>query len=253
MVVADNRVFLSFDGEFENPGNIVEYDLKTHKSKCIASTIDRSIAWPMQGYEHPYEVAKLMPDLKNKRLLMLLHDKNKHQYKMQYTIRLWAYYWESGKWEALSNYLPTLFQNCSQLLDSNGSFWISTQYGIGPLNKKGDWQPVVAFDNRMRITAKTALGTMFENHDKVRIDYSKRLDPNAAYPAFHASRGFEMLSEKYAISDDYLFQMETRRFYRLPETLKNARLVNGRYLLTGTKEKYLTEDMLLIDLEKELY
>ena len=83
MVVAGKRVFLSFDGKFDHPGNLVEYDLDSQKARCIASTIDRSIVWPMQGYEQPYAIGKLMPDLKNKRLLMLLHDKEKHPYKMQ--------------------------------------------------------------------------------------------------------------------------------------------------------------------------
>ncbi len=253
MVVAGKRVFFSFDGQFDNPGNIVEYNLESQKSKCIASTIDRTIVWPMQGYEHPYAVAKLMPDTKNKRLLMLLHDRNKHQYKMQYIVRLWAYYWETGKWEVLSEYLPTFanFQSTSQLLDENGRFWLSSAHGFGPLNTKGEWQPLVVFDNRnRRISLKVSLGAMFEGYDKVPIDYSKTLTPNDAYPVFRDPRGFQLLSSKYAISDDFLFNMETRQFYRLTEKLMNPQLVNGKYLLFNTKKKIYPEDRMLVNLDE---
>ena len=252
MAVAGNRVFLSFDGKFDHPGNLVEYNLESQKSTCIASTIDRTIVWPMQGYEQPYAIAKLMSDLKNKRLLMLLHDKGKHPYKMQYIVRLWAYYWETGKWEVQSKYLPTfaLPQSTSQLLDENGRFWLSSPHGLGPLNAKGEWQPLVVFDNRnRRIALKASLGAMFEGHDKVPIDYSNILPPNDAYPAFHAPHGFVMLSPKYAISDEYLLDLENMRFYRLPDKLVEPQLLAGKYLLFNTKDKSDFEDKVLVNLE----
>ncbi len=250
MVVAGNRVFLSFDGKFDHPGNLVEYDLNSQKSKCIASTIDRSIVWPMQGYEQPYAIGKLMPDLKNKRLLMLLHDKEKHPYKMQYIVRLWGFYWETGKWEVLSEYLPTFSQETSQLLDDNGRFWLASPHGVGPLNTKGIWQPLVVFNNKTRrIALEVFLGTMFEGHDKVPIDYSKRLLPNDTYPAFHDPTGFVMLSPKYAISDEYLLDLETMRFYRLPDKLVEPQLLAGKYLLFNTKDNSDFEDKVLVNLE----
>lgn len=252
VALADNRLFFSFDGEFDNPGNLIEYNLKTQQTKTIASTIDQSVVWPMQGYEHPYAISKVVADEQGKRLLMLLHDKNKDQYRMQFTIRLWAYYWETDKWEAVSDYLPSLNQDISQGLDNAGRFWISCESGIGPLNSKGLWQPIVVFDNK-GIADKIQPKPMFEGFDRLRVDYSNHLKPVPGLPVIQADRwGFQMLSERYFLSNDYLFDAEAMHFYRLPCELSNATLLNGRYLLALPKKEPYSENMMLLDLEEAL-
>ena len=91
---------------------------------------------------------------------------------------------------------------------------------------------------------------MFEGHDKVPIDYSNILPPNDAYPAFHDPHGFVMLSPKYAISDEYLLDLENMRFYRLPDKLVEAQLIGGNYLFFNTQEKTGAEERMLVNLEE---
>ena len=248
----NDRAFLSFDGKFDHAGNVIEYNLATQKTRVVASTLDRTVKWPMQGHGHPYPVAPLQVDPRNRRLLMLLHEPNKHPHKMQFMIRLWAYDWENGKWEPRSEILPTLQQDCPQHLDGEGRFWFATHYGFGPVNEKGIWQPLATFEKN-RLSARFPPMAMFEGHGRLRFDYSRRLAPAPEYPVFTwDGLHFECMSDRYLLSSEYLFHIPARRFYRLPFQLRvrECRILAGRYLLAWRKDQSDTNQMLLVDLDQ---
>lgn len=172
MVGCGDRLFLSFDGEHNRPGTVLEYNVATKETYLLVSTLDRSVKWPLQGMQTPYAINHLLCDPPRQRLIMLMRDQPPIPGRTPYTIRFQAYCWETKTWQALSRFLPitsTHWPNSFYLED--GELWLLSEDGLGKINADGDWQPVFVLDGRRRVGDKLPnYGTEFA---AVTVDYSQ--------------------------------------------------------------------------------
>jgi len=171
-----DRLFLAFDGVGNRPGTVLEYNVKTGESKRLVSTLDASVVWPLQGRRKPYQISRLLCDGANQRLLMLMHDLPTARPGER--LRFKAYHWETGEWRDVSNPLP-IFYNFEPIFLDNGRLWLLSDFGVGPVNGEGDWQPVFLRNSNGHFTEK--LPYYAANNSKMTVDLSRLMPPPEKY------------------------------------------------------------------------
>ena len=175
-----DRLFLCCGDQYAGSTAIYEYHLPTRALRTIASTLDRTVDWPLKGATRPYEFWQILRDPEHHRLVMLLNESEPPSGHAVYNVRIYAYDWKSRQWTALSHVLP-----CHQPTPPNriaflgNTLWLATDYGFGPINAEGDWQPLFLLDHSGHpATQHVRFGS--SSFKKVVIDRS-RLTPPPPY------------------------------------------------------------------------
>lgn len=107
-----DSLFVAYDGRdignvFEDTTlKVAQYNVRTRETSLIVSSLDRSVKWPLQGMIRNYEIGSLACDAPNRRVVMMMNEKPPEPGKTVFDRSLWAYYWDTGEWQAISNYLP---------------------------------------------------------------------------------------------------------------------------------------------------
>lgn len=242
---AGNRLYIAFYYlNVNNQSNLIEYNIDTGETKVIASTIDRTVKWPMQDCETAFPLLLKGIDLQKKRLLIQLTGKEYNELYNHYALRLWAYYYDKGTWEPLSQTLPeSSIAGCTMLQTEDGRLWLSLGHGLGPLNDQGIWQPEFVLGSNDRIG--TRMPNFTSGFNKVPIDYSKlKVQPSPKYDdvnwrfvhfTLYAGNGL-------FFSANSMYDAKKHEFMRLPFDIQPLVCADGRFLVAhtqGTNFKHL--------------
>ena len=174
MTGIDGRLFLSY-GQWaghQKPGSVIEYDLKNGKTRLIASTLDQSVKWPLQGKQNwPYHIHQLVPDATNHRVLMLLHTGPFAYGYSPPPMRVYAYDYKNCSWEELSGDLPCGTGTDGKIfLDKERIFLMLRDYGAGLIRPNKVWSPVIMKDRLENCL--TDKKPRFYRNRKMAVDYS---------------------------------------------------------------------------------
>ena len=227
MVGGGDRLFLSFDGNGNWPGTVLEYNVITKESKRLVSTLDDSVVWPLQGRRQPYQISRLLYDGTNRRLLMLMHDQLPATYGG--TLRFKAYYWETGEWRDASNPLPIPYNFHPIYLDK-GRLWLLKESGAGPVNDEGDWQPFILLNNNGHFTDKLSYDAA---HKKgVTVDLSRLMQPPEKYR--HLARSdlfFTSFNDGILFAEKLLMLLPECHIITMPGRFRILACFAGKYVV----------------------
>ncbi len=173
MTCIGDRLFLSY-GKWagnQRPGTVLEYNIATKKTKVIVSTLDKSVNWPLRKQNWPYHIHQLVPDPKHRRVLMLIHSGFFHYGFSAPPMKLYAYYYDSGKWEALSGGLPIFTGDSGKIfLDNDDIYILARRNGFGKIRSDKIWQPFIMKEYRdQKLTRKMP---SMPKKESMAIDYS---------------------------------------------------------------------------------
>ncbi len=236
-VAVGNRLFVAlYNMNANTQSNLIEYNIDTGETKVIASTIDRTVKWPMQDCKTAYPLLLKGVDLQNKRLLLQLTGQEYNSLSNHYAMRLWAYYYDKGDWEPISQILPVNSNSgCTMLQTEDGRAWLALDYGLGPINDQGIWQPEFVLGSDGRIGPK--LPNFTNGFEKVPVDYSHlQLRPSPKYDdidwrfihfTFYAGNG-------RFFSENGMYDAKKHVFKRLPMAIRPL-CADGRFLVAHTQ------------------
>ncbi|MBR4418329.1 MAG: hypothetical protein IKS67_16230, partial [Victivallales bacterium] len=230
MAGCGERLFFTFDGRENAPGTLLEYNVRTREKKLLASTVDRSVKWPLQGIGRPYYMHQILCDPANDRILLLLHDTPPKEGHAPFTIKLWAYYWKTGEWQAVSNYLPFSSLNGKNMTLLDGEIWLnSDDMGYGKINKDGNFQSLYLIGNYGHLS-DTPIQYGDDSFKKVVLDLSKMMKPK---PMHDDLQRFDLhltvFSGQILLGEKVAMIPKEQRFMRLPEPFRPIACFDGKY------------------------
>ncbi len=230
MTGAGDRLFFVCGGYSHKGSAILELHLPTRRVRTIASTIDRTVAWPLQGINRPYEFYQLRCDAPRHRLLMLLNEAPPPEGRATYNVRLFAYDWERQSWSALSRLLPIHAPSpVNRFVLHDGAFWLAIDDGFGPINANGDWQPLFLLDFAGHPVTRPP-NRLSDSWKKVVFDLSRLRPPP---PGADDLQSFDL--HLAAFNGDYYFGRRayfvpaTGAFYRYADDFTVAGCLGDRY------------------------
>ncbi len=229
MAGCGERLFFTFDGRENAPGTLLEYNVQTREKKLLASTVDRSVKWPLQGIGRPYYMHQILCDPANDRILLLLHETPPPENRTTYSVKLWAYYWKTGKWNALSNYLPFNEPNTEQMTLIDGTIWLNSDFGYGKINNEGNFQPLYLIGGNGHLSDTPILygGDSFK---QVVLDLSQVMKANPLYDDLQRfDLNLTVFSGKILLGEKVAMIPKEHRFMRLPEPFRPIACFDGKY------------------------
>ncbi len=212
------KLFLSYGqwAGLQKPGTVLEYDLKSRKTKVIISTLDKTVDWPMKKFQpRPYHVHHLLIDPGRKELLMLLHTNSFAYGLVAPPMKLWSYHYETEKWIERSGNLPVFNGASAKLYLENGQvILVADHHGAGPIGKDGVWRPwlMVKYpDARIVENLPEKIG----NKDKkIDIDYSTPLRfGNVKFGETKVNLGSSGYSNGILFEKNALFFVREKMYY----------------------------------------
>ena len=232
MAGCGERLFFTFDGSkdgFGIPGTLLEYNVRTKEKKLLASTLDRSVKWPLQGIDHPYYMEQILCDPANDRILLLLHESPPPPTGTTYTVKLWAYHWKTGEWKAVSNYLPFHEPSHSHMTLHDNTIWLCSDFGYGKINKDGNFQSLYLIGNDGHLS-DTPILYGGDSYKKVVLDLSEVMKTESKYDDLQR---FDLLltvfSGQILLGERAAMIPKERRFMRLPEPFRPISCIDGKY------------------------
>ena len=228
-----DSLFVSCDGEGKFSGKLVQYIVRTRETKVIASTLDRSVKWPLQGIGYPYTIKPLICDADNKRIITLLNSQpHPNTGETFYDMALWAYYWETGEWKVLSKYLPCGHAELGlgvRYID--GVFWLSCNYGFGRINQEGYFQPVFLIGTDWHLSDK-GLSYGSSSFEKVVVDLSKIKPPAPQYQELMDwDLHFQACNGKVFLGQRSVMLIDEQLFFKNEEYFHITHCIGNRYCL----------------------
>ena len=230
MAGCGERLFFTFDGRENAPGTLLEYNVRTREKKLLASTVDRSVKWPLQGIGRPYYMHQILCDPANDRILLLLHDTPPKEGHAPFTIKLWAYYWKTGEWQAVSNYLPFSSLNGKNMTLLDGEIWLnSDDMGYGKINKDGNFQTLYLIGNNGHLS-DTPIRYGDDSYKKVVLDLSQMMKTNPMYDDLQRfDLNLTVFSGQILLGQKVAMIPKEHRFMRLPEPFRPIACFDGKY------------------------
>ncbi|NLE54116.1 MAG: hypothetical protein GX617_04185 [Lentisphaerae bacterium] len=228
MVGGGDRLFLSFDGNGNWPGTVLEYNVITKESKRLVSTLDDSVVWPLQGRRQPYQISRLLYDGTNRRLLMLMHDQLPANYGV--SLRFKAYHWETGEWRDASNLLPIPYNFHPIFLDKRRLWLVDDNAGAGPVNAEGNWQPFFLLNNNGYFTDKLPYNAA--NKANVTVDLSRLMTPPEKYR--HLGRSdlfFTHFDDGILFAEKLLMLLPECHIITIPKRFRILACFAGKYVV----------------------
>ena len=229
MTGCGERLFFTFDGRGNAPGTLLEYNVRTREKKLLASTMDRSVKWPLQGIGRPYDMHQILCDPANGRILLLLHESPPKEGTTTYAVKLWAYYWMTGEWKAVSNYLPFHDISVKRMTMIDGSIWLNSDIGYGKINQEGNFQPIylIGFDRHLSDQPIRFGG---DNYEKVVLDLSQAMKPAPMYDDLQRmDLLLNVFSGKILLGEKVAMIPKEHRFMRIPEPFRPIACFDGKY------------------------
>ena len=232
MAGCGERLFFTFDGQqdgSQTPGTLLEYNVRTKEKKLLASTLDRSVKWPLQGIGRPYEMSQILCDPANERILLLLHESPPREGHTVYTVKLWAYYWKTGEWKSVSNYLPFHESSAKHMTMIDGEIWLNSDIGYGKINQEGNFQPIylIGFDRHLSDQPIRFGG---DNYEKVVLDLSQAMKPDPKYDDLQSNDLLlNVFSGQILLGQRTAMIPKEHRFMRLPEPFRPVACFDGKY------------------------
>ena len=228
-----DSLFVSFNGDNKMAGKLVQYNVRSHETKVIASTIDRSVKWPLQGIDSPYAIKPLICDAANKRIITLLNEKpHPNTGSLYYDMSFWAYYWETGEWKAISRYLPLSHAGIGvscKLVD--GVLWLSCDYGAGRINEEGNFQPVFLIGgNRHLSDVPIQYGSPFFKY--VVVDKSRIKAPEPIYnDLMDWDLFFNACDGRIFWGQNAIMLIDEQKFFRTNENFRVVQCIENKYCI----------------------
>ena len=228
-----DSLFVSFDGSSNLAGKLVQYNVRSREAKVIASTIDRSVRWPLQGIDSPYAIKPLICDAANKRIVTLLNEKpHPNTGNLHYDMSFWAYYWETGEWKVISKYLPLSQTGTGvfcKLID--GVLWLSCDYGSGRINENGNFQPVFLIGgNRHLSDVAIQYGSPFFKN--VIVDKSKIKHPEPMYnDLMDWDLFFTACDGKIFWGQNAIMLIDEQKFFRVNDNFRIVQCIENKYCI----------------------
>ena len=232
MAGCGERLFFTFDGQqdgSQTPGTLLEYNVRTKEKKLLASTLDRSVKWPLQGIGRPYKMSQILCDPANERILLLLHESPPREGHTVYTVKLWAYYWKTGEWKSVSNYLPFHESSAKHMTMIDGEIWLNSDIGYGKINQEGNFQPIylIGFDRHLSDQPIRFGG---DNYEKVVLDLSQAMKPDPKYDDLQPNDLLlNVFSGQILLGQRTAMIPKEHRFMRLPEPFRPVACFDGKY------------------------
>ena len=234
-----DSLFVSCDGEGKFSGKLVQYNVRTGETKLLASTLDRSVKWPLQGIDYPYVIKPLICDAKNKRIVTLLNSKpHPNTGETFYDVALWAYYWETGEWKVLSKYLPCKnVESGLGLRYIEGVFWLACDYGFGRINKEGNFQPVFLIGTERHLSDK-GIRYGSSSFKKVVVDLSKIRHPAPQYQILMDwDLHFNACNGKLFFGQRCIMLIDEQRFFRVEDGFRVTHCIGDKYCIGLHRQK----------------
>jgi len=227
-----DRLFLSY-GQFAGyarPGTVIEYHIKNKTTRIIVSTLDKSIDWPLKNQNWPYHIHQLVPDAKNHRILMLIHSRFFAYGFAGPPMKLYAYDYENGKWEALSGGLPIYEgQQGTIFCERNDIFVMAYSHGFGPVRKDKVWQPWL-MENEIdgRLTDKVP---QLPSNGDLALDY---LHP-AVIPGIRWGvdrMDFLNYADGVIYGEYALVDLKNKFFYQFKQRFRPNKVIGRKYVIS---------------------
>ena len=231
------RLFFTFDGRQNAPSTLLEYNVRTKEKKLLASTVDRSVKWPLQGIDRPYYMEQILCDPPNDRILLLLHESPPPPTGTTYTVKLWAYHWKTGEWKAVSNYLPFHEPSHSHMTLHDNTIWLCSDFGYGKINKEGNFQPIYLMGADGHLS-DIPIRYGDDSFKKVVLDLSEVMKTESKYDDLQR---FDLLltvfSGQILLGERAAMIPKEHRFMRLPEPFRPIACIDGKYCV-GYKQYF---------------
>jgi hypothetical protein len=247
-----DRLFLSFGWGGDEPTTVVEYDVRRGTTKVIASSIDRSIPWPLQYEARPIPIPHLHCDGTSRRLIMLptqLSSANK-RFKGR-GLQFLAYYWETGQWKNASRPLALPYSYRKTFYDQTGLWLLHDGTGFGKINEQeGYWQTVFRSRGTRLVTAPQPKPGQEPYYDGV--DDSHCLVPGAEHRDFRSGDvRFTLYADGLLFSENVIMLVPERKFIRLAKPFNALGCLGGRYVIGHYVGKAAYRRELVIGVLKE--
>ena len=246
-----DRLFLSFGWLDDDPTTVMEYDVRQGTTKVIASSIDRSIPWPLQYEPRPIPIPHLHCDGTSRRLIMLptqlaSADKRFKGGGLQFL----AYYWETGQWKNASRPLE-LYYGCPKTFYDQTGLWLLHGTGFGKINEQeGYWQTVFRLLGTRLIPAPQPKPGQESYYDGV--DDSHCLVPTAEHRDFRTGDWrFTLYADGLLFSENVIMLVPERKFIRLDKPFNALGCLGGRYVVGHYVGKAAYRRELVIGVLKE--
>lgn len=250
LVAADDRLFLSFDGEGGYPGSVLEYNVNTRETTVLVSTLDRAVEWPLQGLQEPYPIRTLLCDAGGRRLITILPDKPPRRGEITYQLRLQEYAWETRKWQPISGLLPLIStESFHKILLLDRQLYLLLEQGLGQINASGDWQPVFLLQDRSRFTGRLPnYGPVFA---AVKIDYSKCAAMARKFAGRECSNlYFTHYANRRLFSREWLLSLDNAELFPIAAIPPITAVLGGKYVICAPQHN--CRDLLLGVLKENL-
>lgn len=252
MTGIDGRLFLSY-GQWaghQKPGSVIEYNLKNGKTNLIASTLDQSVKWPLQGKQNwPYHIHQLVPDETNHRVLMLLHTGPFAYGYSPPPMRVYAYDYKNCSWEELSGDLPCGAGTDGKIFPGkDGIFLLLRDYGAGLIRPDKVWSPVIMKDRRKNCL--TDKKPRFYRNRKMAVDYSSP----AQIPGIRwgcDTLDLHDYSDGFIYGTNGLLDLKNNFYYPFKKSFY-GKLIGRKYLVQWSSYIMNREDTLRIHVFKPL-
>jgi len=233
-----DRLFLSFGWDDDAPITVLEYNVRRGTMKVIASSMDRSVPWPMQGAPRPIPVPCLDCDGPGRRLIMLPTPMpSVGTGHSMVGLQFLAFHWETGQWENASRPLPLPAGHQQTFLDQTG-LWLLHDAGFGKINDHGYWQTVFRKQNGRLVPGPQPGLEQASRNDN--IDDSGCLAPAEEHRDFGPlDLNFNLYADGLLFSRNVIMLVPEQKFIRLAKPFAALGCLGGRYVVghyTGSVE-----------------